>query len=429
MHVPRLVLPTLASVAATLALGAAPALAGGPIYRAAQTATDPQAQDAWHLRGDGPMGIESAWDQTTGSDAIVAVIDTGLDMNHPELRANLWTNPGEVAGNGVDDDRDGFVDDVHGADVVNHDGEPWDDNGHGTHVAGIIGARGGNDTGAAGVAWHVRLMPIKVLDGNAAGDAGGVAAGVRYAVAHGARIINLSLSGPGRSDALESAITAARDAGVLVVAAAGNDGRDLGSSPSYPASYTQDNVLGVAATGIDGRLSSVSNFGAGVDLAAPGEGIFATARGGGYELRTGTSMATPMVAGTAALLQSIHPEADWRGLAAAILGGARRNSLPVSAGSLDVAGSLRQVIPADLWHAPPSTSPSTTPDDSGGATRGSTKKSKKKAKKKKKSTKRGAASRRAKRARKTSRRKRAAKARRASSDRIRTDGRVGYKVP
>jgi subtilisin family serine protease len=405
MLVPRPVLPILTGLLAALAFVPASASAGGPIYRAAQAASDPQVGDAWYLDGDGPIGIESAWDQTTGGDTIVAVVDTGVDMTHPELRQNLWTNPGEVAGNGVDDDHDGYVDDVHGADLVNKDGDPTDDNGHGTHVAGIIGARGGNGIGAAGIAWRVRIMPVKVLDAGASGDAGTVATGIRYAIAHGARIVNLSLSGPGRSDALESAIAAARDAGVLVVCAAGNDGRDLGSTPAYPASYPEENLISVAATSSNGRLASISNYGAGVELAAPGDTIFSTARGGGYELRTGTSMASPMVAGTAALVASVRPDADWRVLRGAILAGARPSNLPVANGTLDVAGALHQVISGDVWRAPATAPSSSAPSSPGTGSGGHTsaKKTKKAIKKKAKKKAHKASHKRAAHKRKTHR--------------------------
>ncbi|UTI64189.1 S8 family serine peptidase [Paraconexibacter antarcticus] len=301
---------------------------------------DPRDGEAWHLAGDGPMGVRTAWDHTTGGDVTVAIIDTGIDQTHPDLAPNLWTNPGEIPGNGIDDDHDGYVDDVHGVDLVNHDGNPQDDNGHGTHVAGIIGAAGGNGIGAAGIAWHVKLMAVKALDANAAGNTGTVADGIEYAIHHGARIINLSLAGAGRSAGLEAAIVDAQQAGVLVVVAAGNDHQDLGLTPSYPASYPEPNVLGVAATREDSLLSSISDFGAGVDIAAPGEDIFSTALGGGYEYRTGTSMAAPMVAGSAALLLAANPQADANALAGTLLANTRRTGLPVATGALDIGAAL-----------------------------------------------------------------------------------------
>lgn len=347
-----------------LALTAA-ALLAGPAVSA--TPDDPRAEEVWAFDGDGPMGVRSAWDQTIGGEVVVAVLDTGTDLRHPDLRDNLWTNPGEVPGNGRDDDANGFVDDVHGADILTGDGDPQDDNGHGTHVAGIVAARGGNGVGATGVAWRARLMTVKVLDAGAGGDTGGVARGIDYAIAQGARIVNLSLAGTQRSSVLDEALERAASAGVLVVAAAGNQRRDLGLLPSWPAASPLENVVSVAATTVEGVLASISSFGAPVDLAAPGDLILATALGGGYEWRTGTSMASPMAAGVAALVSSVAPAADHRGLRAALVGGARRTGLPIGGGTLDAAGALRQVIPADRWRSPgsgtptPTTTPATTP--------------------------------------------------------------------
>ena len=198
---------------------------------------DPQLANQWALQGDGPMGAASAWTQITGGDVTVAVVDTGVDLAHRDLAPNLWTNPGEVPGNGVDDDGDGIVDDVHGADFVNGDGDPSDDNGHGTHVAGIVAARGNNGVGVAGLAWRARIMAVKVLGADASGDMATVAAGVRYAVAHGARVINLSLTGPSPGPDLAAAVDAAAAANVLVVAAAGNAHTDddvVASLPGRP---------------------------------------------------------------------------------------------------------------------------------------------------------------------------------------------------
>lgn len=334
------------------ALAATPALAVRP--------DDPRLADVWAFDGDAPMGIDSAWDQTVGGDVVVAILDTGIDLSHPDLRDNLWTNPGEIPGNGRDDDGNGYVDDVHGADVVSGDGVPQDDNGHGTHVAGIIAARGGNGIGTAGVAWRARIMPVKVLDGGAGGDTGGVARGVDYAISKGARIINLSLAGNQRSPVLDDALQRAQDAGILVVAAAGNQHRDLAILPSWPAASPLDNVVSVAATTVEGLLASISSFGSPVDLAAPGDLILSTALGGDYEWRTGTSMASPMVAGVATLVASVAPTADWRTLRDAVVGGARRTVLPIGGGTVDATGALRRVIPADRWRAPGAAAPAPT---------------------------------------------------------------------
>jgi subtilisin family serine protease len=347
-----------AAIAAPDGLTAKPVAAAkrrGPVKaRAAQaSATDPRVAEQWALQGDAPMGIDSAWRQTTGADVTVAIIDSGVDLGHPDLAPNLWTNPGEVGGNGVDDDGNGYVDDVHGYDFVDNDGAPQDTNGHGTHVAGIVGARGGNGIGGAGVAWQARLMTIRVLDGQARGTTAAFAAGLRYAVDNGARIINLSLAGPTSTPDLEAAVHYARARGVLIVVAVGNDGADLATSPTYPAAYGDDNILGIAATTRDGGISSVSDYGPGADVTAPGEQILATALGGGYEWRTGTSMAAPEVAGALVLLAAVRPDLDGNGLRDALLAGVRHIGLPVAAGALDVGAALHGVIDPGAWNEAP----------------------------------------------------------------------------
>jgi subtilisin family serine protease len=334
--------------------------------RAAQAAaTDPRAAEQWALQGDAPMGIDTAWRQTTGADVTVAIIDSGTDLTHPDLAPNLWTNPGEIPGNGIDDDGNGYVDDVHGYDFVDGDGTPQDLNGHGTHVAGIVGARGGNGVGGSGVAWRARLMTVRVLDAQARGTTTAVAQGIRYAVDNGARIVNLSLAGPSSTPDLEAAVQYAQARGVLIVAAAGNDGADLTTAPTYPAAYGEDNVLGVAATTRDGGLSSVSDYGPGADIAAPGEEILSTALGGGYEWRTGTSMAAPEVAGALVLLAAARPDLDGNGLRDALLAGVRHTGLPVSGGALDIGAALHGVIAPSAWKNAPaealSSYASTTP--------------------------------------------------------------------
>ncbi len=347
-----------ATVSAPDGLAARPLAAAkrhGPAKaRAAQaSATDPRAGEQWALQGDAPMGIDTAWRQTTGADVTVAIIDSGVDLGHPDLAPNLWTNTGEIGGNGADDDGNGYVDDVHGYDFVDSDGTPQDANGHGTHVAGIVGARGGNGIGGAGVAWQARLMALRVLDDQARGTTAAVAAGIRYAVDNGARIVNLSLAGPTSTADLQDAVRYARAHAVLIVAAAGNDGADLSTSPTYPAAYGEDNVLGIAATTRDGGLSSVSDYGPGADIAAPGEQILSTSAGGGYEWRTGTSMAAPEVAGALVLLAAARPDLDGDRLRDALLAGVRHTGLPVSAGALDIGTALRGVIAPGAWKSAP----------------------------------------------------------------------------
>ena len=315
-----------------------------PADTAQSVPSDELFEEQWSLADDRLLGVQGAWDVSTGGSTVVAVIDTGADLTHPDLRDNLWRNPGEIPGNGIDDDGNGFVDDVNGADFVNRDGDPSDDNGHGTHVAGILAARGANRVGVTGVAQRARLMVLKALGADAVGSAETMAEAVRYAVANGAKIINMSVSGPGRSQAFEEAVQAASDAGVLMTVAAGNSGHDLDVAPEYPAAFPASHVIAVAATGRTGKLIGISNRGVGtVDIAAPGQGIVSTAKGGDYEIRTGTSMAAPHVAGALVLLSSARPDLGADALQAALLGSARRG-VAVTTGTLDVAGAMRRMV-------------------------------------------------------------------------------------
>jgi subtilisin family serine protease len=322
-------------------------------YRASTEPDDPLSVDQWALAPGEILRLPEAWDQTTGGPVTVAVVDTGSDLRHPDLAPNLWTNPREIAANGVDDDGNGFVDDVHGADFVNLDGDPADDDGHGTHVAGIAAARGGNGIGVTGVAWEARIMSLKVLGRDRLGAASDIAAAVRYATANGARVINLSLNGPDPSIAMQEAIRAARDAGVVVVCSAGNDARNLDAEPSYPASYPEENVLAVAAAGPRGRVARFSNRGPrSVHVVAPGESIVATAGGGGYERRSGTSMAAPHVTGVLVLMAAGRPDLTGPALREGLVRGLRPASprLPdLTAGHLDAAGALRAAVPSHRW--------------------------------------------------------------------------------
>jgi len=274
-----------------------------------QVARTPNDTNFGSLYGMAKIGAPAAWDRTTGSSSIiVGVIDTGIDYNHPDLAANIWRNTREVAGNGVDDDGNGYRDDTQGWDFANNDNNPMDDNGHGTHVAGTIGAVGNNGVGVAGVAWNVKLMPLKFLAANGSGTVSAAISAINYAVRNGAKILNNSWGGGGYSSALDNAIAAARSAGVIFVAAAGNSATNNDTTPSYPANYNYDNVVSVAATDSGDRLASFSNFGAStVDIAAPGVGILSTTPNNTYSSFSGTSMATPHVAGAAALVWAVNP--------------------------------------------------------------------------------------------------------------------------
>ena len=345
--------PAISSAATVTTDGLqAEAPAAAKASAASVTTGDPNLVDQWALASDRAMGMTTAWNQVTGGDVIVAVIDSGVKLDHPEFAGNLWTNTGEIDGNGIDDDHNGFVDDIHGYDFIGRDADPSDANGHGTHVAGIIGARGDNHVGGSGVAQQVKLMAVRVLDANASGTTAGGARGLKYAVDTGAKIINLSLAGPSGSDDLLAALLYAELRGVVVVAAAGNNGADLTNSPAFPASYITSNIVGVAATREDLDLSDISNYGNGADIAAPGEDILSTASDGGYEWRTGTSMAAPAVAGTLALISSARPDLDAGGLRNALYGGATHSGLPVGTGSVNATSALRQVIPAESWKTP-----------------------------------------------------------------------------
>ena len=250
-----------------------------------------------------------AWDITTGSsNVVVAVIDTGIDYTHPDLIDNISTNAGEIRGNGVDDDGNGFVDDYYGYDFINSDSDPMDDHFHGSHCAGTIGAKGDNGRGVAGVNWTVKLMAVKVLNSSGSGTLASVAAGMNYAVKRGVKIMSMSLGTPSYSATLENAIINAKNAGVLVVAAAGNSSQNTDISPNYPSASAQDNVLAVAASNSSDTIAYFSNWGpTSVDLAAPGESILSTYLGGQYAYASGTSMATPHVAGMAAMLLAVNP--------------------------------------------------------------------------------------------------------------------------
>ncbi|HET9325731.1 MAG TPA: S8 family serine peptidase, partial [Candidatus Eisenbacteria bacterium] len=287
------------------------------VYRiVATTPNDPDFSRLWGLQNTGQTGglpgadIDAplAWDVLTGSDVLVAITDTGIDWGHPDLAANVFSNAGEIPGNGLDDDHNGFIDDVRGWDFVNRDNDPIDDQGHGTHVSGTVGAIGNNGIGVAGVNWNVKIMPLKFLDGGGFGSTADAVSAIDYAVAMGARVISASWGGGGASAALQSSLESADSAGVLFVAAAGNSGLDNDVFPNYPSNYDVPNVIAVAASDAFDRLPFWSNFGrTTVDLAAPGENIYSTLPGGGYGYNSGTSMATPHVTGALALILGRFP--------------------------------------------------------------------------------------------------------------------------
>jgi subtilisin family serine protease len=263
------------------------------------------------LWGLSRLNAEQAWDITTGStDVVVAVIDSGVRYTHQDLVSQMWRNPGEVAGNNVDDDGDGYVDNTYGVNAINHSGNPWDDDNHGTHVAGTIGAAANNAGAVVGVCWNVRLMACKFMDATGHGNTSDAIECIDFAVSNGARILNCSWGGGDYSQGLYDAIAAARTAGVIVVAAAGNDGLNTDAIPDYPACYNLDNILSVAALDSNDGLPAFSNYGqTSVDLAAPGVGTYSctAVSDTSYDTYQGTSMAAPHVSGVAALLLAQNP--------------------------------------------------------------------------------------------------------------------------
>jgi len=321
-----------------------------------QTPNDPQFSFQAGLNNTGQGGglndadidAPEAWNVTNGtSDIVVAVVDSGIDYNHPDLAENIWTNPGEIPGNAIDDDDNGFVDDVYGYDFHNNDSDPRDDHRHGTHVAGIIGARGNNGIGVTGVAWTTSLMAVKFLDENNEGSTADAVRAINYVtlmrqtyeatkgtsqvLGANVHIINASWGSYGEfSQTLYNAIELAGNNDILFVAAAGNGdalGRGINldqNQPFYPASFDLPNIISVAATDQSDQLARFSNFGnSSVDIAAPGVGIYSTEPNNSYGYRNGTSMSTPHVTGAAVLVYATHPDATVAEVKSALLQGAQ----------------------------------------------------------------------------------------------------------
>jgi len=302
----------------------------------------------WGLRNTGrwgtagiDIGAAEAWKKTTGSrDIIVAVIDTGIRVTHRDLAANMWINTDEVAGNGVDDDNDGYVDNIHGIDAVDNDGSPNDAHSHGTHVAGTIGAAANDGNLCVGVAWNAQLMACKFLDASGYGYSSGAVRCIDFAVANGARVLNCSWGSWGRSQAIQDALARAASAGVVCVAAAGNAGTNTDRMRHFPSGYDLDNVISVGAVDLNGNPPSWSNYGrVSVDVFAPGVSILSSTAysDSSYSFWSGTSMAAPHVAGIAALMLSIKPDLTVTEIKSGIL---NTSMLHDSLNGLCVSGGL-----------------------------------------------------------------------------------------
>jgi thermitase len=338
-----------------------------PVSFPSSTGPDVEYSKQW---GMADIGVLDAWKNTStkGSpDMIVAVIDTGVDYTHDELAENIWRNPGESGNgrenNGIDDDGNGFVDDVVGWDFAANDNRPYDitsgfmgNPGHGTHCAGNVAAKSDNGKGIIGVAPNVKIMALRFISEKGSGTTEAAVLSIKYAVDNGAKVLSNSWGSEGDDgdgQVLKEAIQYAMDKGVLFVAAAGNGHQGVGYNndtdprPAYPASYDHDNIISVAAIDKNNRLGSFSNWGAKtVDIAAPGVDVYSSIPKNKYMSMPGTSMACPHVAGAAALYWSHNPQATWMEVKNALLNSARPvpvlNGKMVSNGKLNVKDLMNQ---------------------------------------------------------------------------------------
>lgn len=284
-----------------------------------QWALDNVGQKVGKLAGvkDADINGPEAWEMTKGDkEVVLGIIDTGVLYTHPDLIDNMWNNPGEIPGNGIDDDNNGFVDDVHGINAMNKSGDPLDDNGHGTHCSGIMGGTNASGKGIFGVNQKVSIIGCKFLDAEGGGNMSDALVCMDYFSKLKTReknpvdiaAINASWGGPGKSKAMQDAIKKLGSDGILFIAAAGNDSEDNDSTASYPANYKLSNIISVAATNNKDELASFSNYGnKSVHVAAPGMDIVSTVLNNGYDSYSGTSMATPYVTGLIGLLKSKNP--------------------------------------------------------------------------------------------------------------------------
>ena len=318
---------------------------------------DPKIDQLFGLHNTGQTGgtadadidAPEAWATHTGRNqanggTLLAVIDTGIDYNHPDLKDNMWTNPGEIAGDGIDNDGNGVIDDVHGYNAYADSGDPMDGHSHGTHCAGTIAAKGNNEIGVAGVNHDANLMAVKIFSDSGRTSAAAIIRGIQYSTNNGARITSNSWGGGRANEGIKSAF---ENSTALHLMAAGNSGSDNDARPHFPSSYEGDHIIAVAATDHKDNLANFSCYGAtSVDIAAPGVNILSTVNGGGYKSYSGTSMATPHVAGAALLVADANPGITNAELRERLLGGAdSKEQLAgkvVTGGRLNVANSIAQ---------------------------------------------------------------------------------------
>jgi len=317
---------------------------------------------------DGKIYLPEAWELSTGSsNVVVGIIDTGIDYNHQDLAANIWSNPGEIASNGIDDDGNGYIDDIHGIDPINNDTNPIDDQSHGTHVAGTIGGVGNNSRGVVGINWTVSQIACKAFSSAGTGTVSAIVTCLNYLVNlknnFGINILvtNNSYGGFPYTNAMYNAIASSGDADIIYVAGAGNNGTNNDSTPFYPASFVLSNIISVGATDSQATKAGFSNFGASsVDISAPGVSILSTIRNNQYAYYNGTSMATPHVTGAIALIYAYRPSYVYSQVINSIL-----STGTVIAGLFgkNSTSSLLNVEEALKFEAPsPTPSPTPTPE-------------------------------------------------------------------
>ena len=306
------------------------------------------------------IGLADAWRLYDGGsrDVVVALVDTGIDYTHEDLAGRIWTNTDEIPGNGIDDDGNGYVDDVYGWNFYSGTNDVYvgTEDAHGTHGAGTIAANAGNGVGIAGIVQsdHVKVMAVKALGGSdGSGTTASIIQAIQYAEANGAQICNLSLGSSQNDPALYRTIASSK---MLFVVAAGNDGTDLETAPSYPASYDLDNLIAVANIRYDGELDPTSSYGAAsVDLAAPGSYILSTTPGNTYSYMTGTSMAAPMVSAAAAMVYSAFPKATLADVKDILLASVHKlDSLTgrtATGGMLDLGAAMAGAVTASTGRA------------------------------------------------------------------------------